>query len=69
MKNEVLADPAAIVAANLPFLRRYARALTGDQTTGDHYVSVSGNSSSGSYELYCYVGDGWVSVYQYSWSP
>jgi CheY-like chemotaxis protein len=25
----------------LPYVRRYARALTGDQTTGDHYVRVA----------------------------
>jgi CheY-like chemotaxis protein len=29
---------AAQIAANLPFLRRYARALTGSQTSGDAYV-------------------------------
>ena len=29
---------ASQIAANLPFLRRYARALTGSQTTGDAYV-------------------------------
>lgn len=41
MKNEVLADPAAIVAANLPFLRRYARALTGSQDSGDRYAAAT----------------------------
>lgn len=29
------------VAPHLPYMRRYARALTGDQTTGDHYVRVT----------------------------
>ena len=29
------------VAANLPFLRRYARALTGSQTTGDAFVRAT----------------------------
>ncbi|MET0181171.1 MAG: response regulator, partial [Novosphingobium sp.] len=29
----------ARVAANLPYLRRYARALTGSQTTGDAFVA------------------------------
>ena len=28
----------ARLAPHLPYVRRYARALTGDQTTGDHYV-------------------------------
>src|ERR1700755_2773510 len=31
----------ARLAPHLPYLRRYARALTGDQTTGDHYVRVA----------------------------
>src|SRR5437868_3286386 len=32
----------ARLAPHLPYVRRYARALTGDQTTGDHYVRVIG---------------------------
>ncbi len=31
----------AKLAPHLPFVRRYARALTGDQATGDQYVRVS----------------------------
>ena len=31
----------AQLAPHLPYVRRYARALTGDQTTGDNYVRVS----------------------------
>src|SRR4051812_6350744 len=31
----------ARLAPHLPYIRRYARALTGDQTTGDHYVRVA----------------------------
>ena len=31
----------ATLTPHLPYLRRYARALTGDQTTGDHYVRVA----------------------------
>jgi DNA-directed RNA polymerase specialized sigma24 family protein len=31
----------AKLAPHLPYMRRYARALTGDQATGDHYVRVS----------------------------
>lgn len=30
-----------VVAENLPFLRRYARALTGSQTTGDRYAAAT----------------------------
>jgi DNA-directed RNA polymerase specialized sigma24 family protein len=29
------------VAQHLPFLRRYARALTGSQQSGDHYVAAT----------------------------
>ena len=31
----------ALLAPHLPYIRRYARALTGDQNTGDHYVRVA----------------------------
>jgi CheY-like chemotaxis protein len=34
-------DLAASVGANLPYLRRYARALTGNQTTGDRYAAAT----------------------------
>jgi DNA-directed RNA polymerase specialized sigma24 family protein/CheY-like chemotaxis protein len=39
--NDHAADPASIVAANLPYLRRYARALTGSQETGDRYAAAT----------------------------
>src|SRR6266567_6253125 len=32
---------APIIAAQLPFLRRYARALTGSQMSGDAYVAAA----------------------------
>ena len=35
------ADFSGAISAALPFLRRYARALTGDQTTGDTYAAAS----------------------------
>ncbi len=31
----------ARLAPHLPYVRRYGRALTGDQTTGDHYVRLA----------------------------
>ncbi|MBC7312112.1 MAG: response regulator, partial [Rhizobium sp.] len=31
----------ARVAAHLPYLRRYARAVTGSQTSGDAYVAAT----------------------------
>ena len=34
-------DRADMIAANLPFLRRYARALTGSQDTGDRYAEAT----------------------------
>ncbi|PZR00169.1 MAG: response regulator [Cereibacter sphaeroides] len=38
MTSNAAPDPVQAVAANLPFLRRYARALTGNQDTGDRYA-------------------------------
>ena len=34
-------DRASSIGANLPFLRRYARALTGSQDTGDRYAAAT----------------------------
>lgn len=34
-------DFATMIGANLPYLRRYARALTGSQTTGDRYAAAT----------------------------
>ncbi|MGR3755786.1 MAG: response regulator [Tranquillimonas sp.] len=34
-------DLSARIAGDLPFLRRYARALTGNQTTGDNYAAAT----------------------------
>jgi len=34
-------DPVAEVAAQLPYLRRYARALTGNQKSGDSYAAAT----------------------------
>lgn len=41
MPVENSADFASSVGANLPFLRRYARALTGSQSTGDRYAAAT----------------------------
>jgi CheY-like chemotaxis protein/DNA-directed RNA polymerase specialized sigma24 family protein len=34
-------DMSTRIAVELPFLRRYARALTGNQKTGDHYAAAT----------------------------
>lgn len=34
-------DLTTAIAQELPYLRRYARALTGNQTTGDHYAAAT----------------------------
>ena len=34
-------DPIAAISGNLPFLRRYARALTGNQATGDNFAAAT----------------------------
>ncbi len=38
MLAQKAADPSATVARYLPYLRRYARALTGNQSSGDQYA-------------------------------
>ncbi|NIY99733.1 response regulator, partial [Salipiger sp. HF18] len=34
-------DLSQAIGAALPYLRRYARALTGSQTTGDNYAAAT----------------------------
>ncbi len=41
MPNEASSDTATTVAGHLPYLRRYARALTGSQDTGDRYAAAT----------------------------
>lgn len=41
MSANETSDFASVVAANVPFLRRYARALTGNQTSGDRYAEAT----------------------------
>ncbi len=41
MTHDIAADPVSIVTAALPYLRRYARALTGSQTTGDRFAAAT----------------------------
>lgn len=41
MTSKTAADLASVVATNLPYLRRYARALTGSQESGDRYAAAT----------------------------
>lgn len=41
MLNETAPDLSSVIAATLPYLRRYARALTGSQLTGDRYAAAT----------------------------
>lgn len=41
MSSDAPQDIASGIAANLPFLRRYARALTGSQQAGDRYAGAT----------------------------
>lgn len=41
MQADILPDPIAAISGNLPFLRRYARALTGNQGTGDRFAEAT----------------------------
>ena len=48
----------ARVAANLPYLRRYARALTGSQATGDAFVRETLEAALADDELRQMIGSG-----------
>ncbi len=41
MQAEILPDAVAAISENLPYLRRYARALTGSQGTGDRFAAAT----------------------------
>ncbi|MGB7419179.1 MAG: response regulator [Erythrobacter sp.] len=52
------------VAANLPFLRRYARALTGSQATGDAFVRATLEAALADEELKRSLDGGRVPLYR-----
>ncbi|MCW1381953.1 response regulator [Novosphingobium sp. KCTC 2891] len=54
----------AKVAANLPYLRRYARALTGSQATGDAFVRATLEAALADNELRAQIGEGRVALYR-----
>ncbi len=39
--HNIAPDLSEVIGANLPYLRRYARALTGSQDTGDRYAAAT----------------------------
>lgn len=41
MTSETKPDLASLIGTNLPYLRRYARALTGSQETGDRFAAAT----------------------------
>lgn len=41
MSSQTMSDLADRIGASLPYLRRYARALTGSQETGDRYAAAT----------------------------
>nr|WP_298930746.1 response regulator [uncultured Erythrobacter sp.] len=51
------------VAANLPFLRRYARALTGSQTTGDAFVRATLEAALADDDLKASLDGGRIPLY------
>lgn len=53
----------AKVATNLPYLRRYARALTGSQATGDAFVRATLEAALADDELRARIGRGRVDLY------
>lgn len=52
------------VAANLPYLRRYARALTGSQATGDAFVRATLEAALADDELKASLENGRVPLYR-----
>lgn len=41
MSAHLPSDPVASISTNIPYLRRYARALTGSQGTGDNFAAAT----------------------------
>lgn len=54
----------ARIAAELPYLRRYARALTGDQAVGDAYVRSTLEAALSDESLRDEIGTGRVALYR-----
>jgi len=52
------------VAANLPYLRRYARALTGSQQTGDAFVRATLEAALADEDLKATLSEGRVPLYK-----
>ncbi len=52
-----------VVAANLPYLRRYARALTGSQQSGDAYVRATLEAAVADPDLKASLSEGRVALY------
>ncbi|MEL7198345.1 MAG: response regulator [Pseudomonadota bacterium] len=52
------------VAANLPYLRRYARALTGSQSTGDAFVQATLEAALSDEELKASLDEGRIPLYR-----
>src|SRR5579863_5554596 len=52
------------IAKALPFLRRYARALSGSQESGDAYVRATLEAALGNADLLARVGRGRVELYE-----
>ncbi|MHA6318323.1 response regulator [Altererythrobacter sp. CAU 1778] len=55
---------SAQVASNLPYLRRYARALTGSQATGDAFVRQTLEAALADDDLKASLGEGRVPLYR-----
>ena len=61
--RKVPMSAAAQIADNLPYLRRYARALTGNQTSGDAYVRTTLEAALADRALLDEVTQGRVALY------
>ena len=64
VKSELSMSLGQQIATNLPFLRRYARALTGSQTTGDAFVRATLEAALADAELKASLEGGRVPLYR-----
>ena len=61
--NRAQPDVSDIIGANLPYLRRYARALTGNQDTGDRYAAATLEAILEDGALFAGAGDPKVALF------
>ena len=64
MRTDLSEDLSSTVGAHLPYLRRYARALTGNQGTGDRYAAATLEAIVAAPDMMRDGGDGKVALFR-----